>query len=73
VKCPHCQGSLTPGKTSYTVNRRGYHLIIDDVSAVICNQCQEPLFTEEAVTFVQEMVRALDAQRKQLDRIAIAV
>ena len=73
MQCPHCQGRLTPGKTSYTVNRSGYHLIIDQVPAFICDQCHEPLFTEEAVGLVQEMVRALDIQRKELDQIAIAV
>jgi YgiT-type zinc finger domain-containing protein len=70
--CPHCQGVLKPGKTSYTVNRNGYHLIIDDVPVLICEQCHEPLFTEEAVELVQQMVRTLDAQRKELERIVVS-
>jgi YgiT-type zinc finger domain-containing protein len=63
---------LRPGKTSYAVTRDGYHLIIDDVPALICEQCQEPLFTEEAVELVQQMIRALDARREELSAITVA-
>jgi YgiT-type zinc finger domain-containing protein len=62
---------LKAGKTSYTVNRNGYHLIIDHVPVLICEQCHEPLFTEEAVRLVQQMIHTLDAQRRELDQIAI--
>ena len=72
MECPHCRGTLKAGKTSYTVNRNGYHLIIDDVPALICEQCQEPMFTEDAVRLVQQMVRALDARRKELSAITLA-
>ncbi|MCB0230032.1 MAG: YgiT-type zinc finger protein [Anaerolineae bacterium] len=71
--CLNCQGELKPGKTSYTINRNGYHLIIDDVPALVCEQCQEPLFTEEAVQLVQQMIRSLDARRAELTLIPVAV
>lgn len=71
MQCPHCHGTLRPGKTSYTVNRNGYHLIIDDVPVLICDQCHEPLFTEEAVDLVQQMIKTLDIQRKELERIVV--
>lgn len=73
MNCPHCDGTLTFGTTSYVINRNGYHLIIDDVPAFICEQCGEPLFTEEAVHLVQQMVRTLDTQRRALSSIAITV
>jgi YgiT-type zinc finger domain-containing protein len=72
MECPHCQGSLRAGKTSYTVNRNGYHLIIDEVPALICEQCHDPLFTENAVRLVQRMIRTLDAGREELSAIGIA-
>lgn len=71
MECIQCRGEPTVGTASYTVNRRGYHLIIDDVPAFICTQCQESLFTEEAVHLVQQMVRALDARREELDRLEV--
>ncbi len=72
MNCPNCQGELRAGKTSYTVNRYGYHLIIDDVPALVCEQCQEPLFTEQAVRLVQQMIRTLDAGRQELSTIPVA-
>ena len=69
----HCQEPLKAGRTSYTVNRNGYPLIINDVPILICEQCHEPLFTEEAVRLVQQMIRTLDIQRRELDRIVVAM
>jgi YgiT-type zinc finger domain-containing protein len=51
---------------SYTVNRKGYHLVIDDVPAWVCEQCGEPLFEEETVDLVQEMLRAVDIRMERL-------
>lgn len=73
MNCPHCQGELKPGTTSYTINRNGYHLIIDDVPALVCDQCHEPLFTEDAVRLVQQMISAVDARRQELRGIPLAV
>jgi YgiT-type zinc finger domain-containing protein len=72
MECPNCNGILEEGKASYVVTRHGYHLIIDDVPAFICAQCGEPLFTEEAVRLVQNMITALDVQRQELDAISLA-
>ena len=49
MECIHCHGTLERGHTSYTANRKGYHLIIDHVPGWICKQCGETLFDEETV------------------------
>lgn len=72
MDCPNCQGEVHPGSTSYTVNRNGYHLIIDDVPALVCDQCHDPLFAEDTVRLVQQMIRALDAHRQELGAIPVA-
>jgi YgiT-type zinc finger domain-containing protein len=59
------------GRTTYAVNRNGYHLIIDDVPALICQQCNEVLFTEDAVRLVQQMIRSLDVQRQELHTLPV--
>ncbi len=64
MQCFHCQGDLQSGTTHYVVNRKGYHLIIDEVPALICQQCQQPVFTEGAVELVQNMIRLLDLEQK---------
>ena len=71
MECLNCGGPLQVGKASYVVNRHGYHLIIDDVPAFICAQCGQPLFTEDAVQLVQQMIYSLDAQRAELNAITL--
>lgn len=66
MECLSCRGTLRLGRTSYTVNRKGYHLILDDVPAWICDQCGEPLFDEDAVRVIQAMIREIDAQTENL-------
>lgn len=60
MKCFHCQGELKRGTSTYTLNRRGYHVIIDDVPAWVCTQCGEPLFEEKQVNAIQSLVQELD-------------
>ncbi len=72
MECMYCKGQLTRRKVSYTANRNGYHLIIDDVPAWVCRQCGEALFDEETVDAIQSMLREMDRQRAQLTRIPVA-
>ena len=39
MQCHICDGEMKEGKTTYTLNGSGYHLLIDDVSVWICSQC----------------------------------
>jgi YgiT-type zinc finger domain-containing protein len=71
MECLNCGGPLQVGKASYVVNRHGYHLIIVEVPAFICAQCGQPLFTEDAVQLVQQMIYSLDAQRAELNAITL--
>ena len=65
MKCLHCKGALIRKRVSYTATRKGYHLIIDDVPAWVCEQCGEPLFDEETVDAIQEVLRGVDARLEQ--------
>ncbi|MBN1579903.1 MAG: YgiT-type zinc finger protein [Anaerolineae bacterium] len=53
-------------KASYTASRKGYHLIVDDVPAWVCEQCGEPLFDEETVDVIQDMLRQVDMRMEKL-------
>ncbi len=68
MECYHCKGELERGTTSYTVNRHGYHFIVDDVPAWICQQCGEALFEEETVEAIQQLVQEMD---KSVDRLVL--
>jgi YgiT-type zinc finger domain-containing protein len=66
MECYYCQGNMIWGAVSYTANRKGYHLIIDDMPAWICEQCGEPLFDESTVDAIQKMLRQVDSQLERL-------
>lgn len=60
MDCLSCGGRLARSKTTYTASRRGFHLILDDVPAWVCEQCREPLFDEATVTEIQRMLSAVE-------------
>ena len=72
MECLYCKGELVREMVSYSVNRKGYHLIIDDVPAWVCKQCGEPLFDEETVDAIQEMLREIDNRLDKLTTLAVA-
>jgi len=61
MECLYCKNTLVRQRVTYTATRKGYHLIIDDVPAWVCEQCGEPLFGEQTVDMIQEMLRQVDA------------
>ena len=66
MECLYCKGTLVRKKVSYTASRKGYHLIVNDVPAWVCEQCGEPLFDEETVDVIQDMLRQVDVHMKKL-------
>jgi YgiT-type zinc finger domain-containing protein len=65
MECLYCKGVLEKKTISYTATRKRYHLIIDEVPAWVCEQCGEPLFDEETVDAIQEVLRGVDTRLKQ--------
>jgi YgiT-type zinc finger domain-containing protein len=65
MECLYCRGVLVRKKISYTATRKGYHLIIDEVPAWVCEQCGEPLFDEDTVDAIQEVLQGVDARLKE--------
>jgi YgiT-type zinc finger domain-containing protein len=47
---------------SYAATRKGYHLIIEEVPAWVCEQCGEPLFDEKTVDATQEVLQGVDSR-----------
>jgi len=62
MKCHFCSGEMKKGKTTYTLNRSSYHLLIDDFPAWICSQCNEAYFEESVVDNIQHIIKNLDTQ-----------
>jgi len=62
MKCLYCGGKMERGHASYAVNRKGYHLFIDEVPVYICTQCGEKYFEEEQVEAIQKLIKKVEAE-----------
>lgn len=60
------------GTTTYTFNKRGYHLVLDDIPAWICAQCGEPYFEGEEVDAIQSVLNGLDLKVSKIRNTAAA-
>jgi YgiT-type zinc finger domain-containing protein len=60
MECALCKGDLKPGRATYTINRHGYHLLLDDIPAWICEQCGKPAFEEKGVEAIQSLSMTVD-------------
>ncbi len=49
MKCAYCQGEMRRSTAPFHVDRKGYHLSLDEVPAWVCSQCGEPFFEEREV------------------------
>ncbi len=60
MECLYCKGKMDEGRTTYPINRKGYHLLIENIPAFVCNQCGEPYFGEEEVDAIQDLIHDMD-------------
>ncbi|MCS4541258.1 MAG: YgiT-type zinc finger protein [Euryarchaeota archaeon] len=60
MKCHYCGGKMAKGKTTYSINKKGYHLLVDDIPAWICSQCKEIYFEGDAVDIIQNVIKNID-------------
>ncbi len=72
MQCHFCGGETEKGKNTYTLNTSGYHLLIHDVPAWICVQCNEVHFEENTVDSIQELIKKLDMQVNKVRQAAFA-
>jgi YgiT-type zinc finger domain-containing protein len=50
----------------FTINRKGYHLILNSIPAWVCTQCEEPYFEASEVDFIQQIIRSVDKKTEKL-------
>ena len=66
MKCMYCKGEMKRGKIPFHMDRKGVHLMLDEVPAWICNQCGEPYFEEMEVESIQSMIQAVEHEARKL-------
>jgi len=69
MKCMYCGGEMQRTRSTYTIDRDGYHLFIKDVPAYVCSQCGEKHFQESEVADIQQLIRALE---RNLERVHVS-
>ena len=70
MKCLHCQSELKRGAATFTDSRNGYVFMLQDSPAWVYTQCGEPLFDADAVSGIQDVLRAVDERVKKLRNVA---
>jgi YgiT-type zinc finger domain-containing protein len=60
MKCLLCSGEMEKSTVSYTVDRKGYHLFIENIPAYVCSQCGEKYFEEKGTKAIRNMIKALE-------------
>ena len=70
MRCSHCQSELKRGTATFTDSRNGYVIVLQDIPAWVCTQCGEPLFDPDAVSGIQDVLRALDERVEKFRAVA---
>ena len=66
MKCIHCKGKMVRQSAPFQIDRKGYHLTLDEIPAWVCSQCGEVYFEEPEVDAIQEVIKSLDKRTKKL-------
>ncbi len=70
MKCVYCQGEMKVGSADFTDSRNECDVIFHSLPALVCSQCQEPLFEEETVKAIQHVLSTLESISKIRQKIA---
>lgn len=70
MKCLRCQSELKRGAATFTGSRNGYVIVLQDIPAWVCIQCDEPLFDPDAASGIQDVLRAVDERVEKLRDVA---
>ena len=66
MKCIHCQGQMKRGTTPFHIDRKGCHLVLDNVPAWVCQQCGETYFEEKEVDAIQDLIMSIEEKTQVL-------
>lgn len=69
MKCLYCGGGMRKVKVGYTIDRKDYHLYLEEIPAYVCNKCGEKLFPEDEVKAIQKIIKHLETDVRQLQTV----
>ena len=62
MECLYCKAQMRRGTAPFSIDRNGYHISWDAISAWVCDQCGESLFETKEVDAIQEALTVLDRE-----------
>ena len=66
----YCQGQMEKGTVPFHIDRKGIHVSLDEVPALVCSQCGEAYFPEQEVDSMQALVKAVEEQTQGFAKTA---
>jgi len=66
MKCMFCKGEMRRSKAPFHVDRKGYHVLWDEMPAWVCSQCGEAYFEPADVKAIQAALKELDKRSAEL-------
>ena len=66
MKCILCGGETERKNVPYTIDRKGYHLYIHEIPALVCSQCGERYFKEGEVEKIQSLIQIIEKNIEEL-------
>jgi len=60
---------MKKAKVGYSINRKDYHLYLEEVPAYVCTKCKERLFEEDEVKVIQRLISHLEFDVRQLQMV----
>lgn len=60
---------MKKAKVSYTIDRKDYHLYLEEVPAYVCIKCKEKFFEEDEAEAIQRLIRHLESDVHQLQMV----
>ncbi len=69
MNCFYCGGKMKKVKVGYSINRKNYHLYLEEIPAYVCVKCKEKLFEEDEVKVMQGLIKHLEADVRQLQMV----
>ncbi len=67
MKCLYCKGEMVHSTAPFSVDRNGYHISWEKIPAWVCTQCGEPLFGSNEVKHIQNALKTVDEETRQLE------
>ena len=66
MKCFFCKGQVKEGTTTFMTEVDNCVIIIKDVPARVCSQCEEAVFSMETAQKIEEMVISIKSTKTEI-------